>query len=142
MSNLHTAHPKRTRQQIQETRAKKWADEYYMWFILAREFGQDPFELMNRWTERQFQAAVAWYKDTWNNPERLEYYIMQLTAILQAVNSKNPGSVSIDKLKIKFRERKRVTGKQSGFTKEQLSAISKARWLGLMTMPVTTRTPE
>lgn len=108
----------------------KLVEEYGIWFLLAREFGQDPWEIQLRWTHRQFMVALQWLRDQWENPDRTDYYLMQIAAEVRRGNAKNPRSVDANDFKMKFRESGRSRRySRRNLTREQAASISKATWM-------------
>lgn len=53
-------------------------------------------------THRQFMAYYAWDRMQMNTPGKIEYYLMLIAYYVAAGNSKNPKSLSLDKMKIRF----------------------------------------
>lgn len=59
-------------------------------------------------THRQYRTWIVWELGEWNRPSRSDHYIMQLTAEVRRIvgwMNKNPGPLSLDKLKITFKNR-------------------------------------
>lgn len=75
------------------------------YFNAAREMGISPWSMLG-WgeipTDRQLQAFIQWQQSEWNNPGRLEHYLMLLTGEVIKGRLKNPRSFDWRKLKIRF----------------------------------------
>lgn len=69
---------------------------------------------------------VRFQRDQFNEPNRTDYYLMQIAAEIENLFSKKP--VSLDKKKIKFRSVKSIYA----IPKEQRCAFAKARWFGML----------
>jgi hypothetical protein len=83
-------------------------------------------------THRQFLAWMSWMEEQWDMPTRTDYYLMQIDNSVKRVLSKRPSAIKLEHSKLVFREKK----KEVPLTKEQAASISKAKWVGMMTMPV------
>lgn len=98
-------------------------------------------------THRQFLAWQEWLNLQWNEPDRTDHYLMQVSYDIRRVNAKNPSRVKYKDTRITFKDTRATAQEQKtndtgepvneqGLTKEQVSAISKARWFGMMTRRV------
>jgi hypothetical protein len=85
-------------------------------------------------THRQFAAWCAWEEMELDNPSRTDVYLMQVACEVRRAAVKNPGRVKLKDFLLKF-----GTDGKPKLTKEQAAAFAKAKWLGLMTMPVAER---
>lgn len=82
-------------------------------------------------THRQFEAWQAWLAEEWNKPDRGDYYTMRLIHTVAHLTRKDDGNTSLDSYKIPFASRKpdgKAAHNEQGLTKEQVTALSKARW--------------
>ena len=102
------------------------------WFTVAQAFGQDPYELQVRWTNRQYLTALAWLEQQWNRASRSDHYLM---AVAQAVyripailfgGRKSIEEVKLEDMKLEFKDL-RLSPKPQ-MTIEEYSAKAKARW--------------
>lgn len=84
-------------------------------------------------THRQFAVWLAWLGEEWNHPSRTDHYLMQLDVTVKRLLAKHPGRIKFEQSQLKFGP----VARRGPQTKEQATAISKAAWLGRMTMPVT-----
>lgn len=84
------------------------------------------------WPNREVNLWAAWLDDQWNQPDRTDHYLIQVAYLVALANSKNPRRLKMGQFKIEFGPEKR----KGPATREQAAAWSKAKWLGMMTMPV------
>lgn len=54
-------------------------------------------------TNRQFTAYEAWDREQMNNPGKIEYYLMLIAYYVACSNAKNPKSLSLDKMRLRFK---------------------------------------
>lgn len=80
-------------------------------------------------TYRQYAAWQAWLAAEWNNPGRLEHYIMQLTAEAARSTRKRPSSVTSGQFRINFKLRRQNS--RSSYTPEERTQFSKTKWLAV-----------
>lgn len=83
-------------------------------------------------TYRQLLAWMCWLEQQWNEPDRHDYYLMQIAYEVKRGNAKRPSSVHWDKCKIPFKQ----VGQKQRVTPKQASDRAKARWVGMMGVPV------
>lgn len=69
---------------------------------VAHEFGLDPWAVVSKWTHRQLAATEKWLGDEWNRPNRTDHYLMALNASVTRGQVKNPGRVTVEKMRLKF----------------------------------------
>lgn len=88
-------------------------------------------------THRQFLAWQAWFTFSVNDPGRIEYYLMQIAMEVRRGHVKKPNSLKMDQFKLNFKagEEESNPKPKRRMTKEEVSAISKQRWLSRMTKP-------
>jgi hypothetical protein len=86
-------------------------------------------------THRQYAAWQAWLDEEWNRPSRSDHYQMQTAMVVAQANAKSPKKVKFKHYKLDFGPAGRK--KRPKMTREQAAAHSKAKWLGIMTAPVT-----
>ena len=79
---------------------------------------------MQRLTNREYQVRLAWEREQWNKPSRSDHYSMLIALEILRANVKDPSSISLDDMKLKFAEPKRLAKP----TKEQATAWAKAKW--------------
>ena len=72
-------------------------------------------------TYREFRTWVAWKKDQWNNPDRTDYYLMQIAGYVKHVMSKKSWNIKDLKIPIKH-------GEPTQQEVEQKTARAKANW--------------
>lgn len=72
-------------------------------------------------THREFRTWREWKKDQWNNPNRSDYYIMQLTGYVANIMGKRSWNIKDYKVPINF-------GGYDPQTFEQRVAADKSRW--------------
>ncbi len=80
---------------------------------------------------------MSWLELEWNRPDRTDHYLMQIAVEIRRVLSKNPSSHKLEHLLIKFirkLDNKANQKSNQGMTKDQISGIALATWLGRMTM--------
>lgn len=66
----------------------------------------------------------------WGEPNKTEYYLMQIAQAVKQVLAKNPKRVKLSHFKMKFR--KKGEGKRMTAQQRKLSAgYAKARWFGI-----------
>lgn len=85
-------------------------------------------------SNKEFLGWQSWLDMQWNNPGRIEWYIMRAIAELISPHLKKGKRVKPEDYKIEFtlggnRGRKKLT-------KEQAAQISKGAWIGMMTKDV------
>ena len=79
----------------------------------------------------------------WDRPNRTDNYLMAVAAEIRRGNVKRPKSVKHQHMRLKFSSQaagESKTGESktgAGLTREQATAVSQARWLNRMTLPVT-----
>ena len=98
---------------------------------MAREFGQDPFELMAKWPERYKLIALAWMEDQLKVPTRTEYYLMRIAQRVHAQWSKQAIQLDdelITDLSVRMKYHK-YRSKQK-VSKVDRMKRSKAIWMG------------
>lgn len=82
-------------------------------------------------THRQFRTELAWEREELNNPSLTDQYIMQLTLEVRRVISmwtKNPGSMKMEGVRLKFKDRSEFTGPMTKQETDAVTARSKANW--------------
>lgn len=96
-------------------------------------------------TNRQYLMLIAWINEQWNKPSRSDHYVMQVAEEVVNSRPRKRGSKPRPKLetyKIPFKS----VVKQPVADPEQFKLLknnlSKAKWIGSMTMPVTVVTIE
>lgn len=70
--------------------------------MVAREFGQDPFEIQGRWSERQLQIALTWIKEDFNHPGKSEWYAMRTSATVRGLFER----CDVEDFKLSFKDKK------------------------------------
>lgn len=79
-------------------------------------------------THRQYRTWTVWELGEWNRPSRSDHYVMQLTAEVRRIvgwMNKNPGPLSLDKLKISFKSR---SSEEEPIDVEEISRRAMAVW--------------
>lgn len=94
---------------------------------------------------RQLLVEEEWSNQQWNEIDKKEAYLMQIACEIKRSSVKNPNRVKLMDLRLEFKrgssESANGTAKPR-WTKEQVTAMSKAKWLGMMTRkPVEIPTP-
>lgn len=79
-------------------------------------------------THRQYQAWHQWLEEDFNNPGKLEAYLMQVAAEVRMGNSKEPSKVKIDDMKV-IRKRHKVSQPTEEGRKLATTA-AKMKWMG------------
>lgn len=87
-------------------------------------------ECMERHTYRQLLVWLAWLENQWNEPDRHDYYLMQIAAAICSVNAKRGRRPKLKDFALKFR----VGRNTSSASKEQAAAVSKAIWAARLRM--------
>lgn len=83
-------------------------------------------EFMQSMSHREFITRFQWLENEENNPNRTDYYLMQIAAEMRRSWIKNKNGIKLEKFKIKFG---RADAKEPvKMTKEQAAAIEKAKW--------------
>lgn len=72
---------------------------------------------------------LAWLDSQYEVPARGDFYLMQVAAEVRRVLSKKPSAIKLSDFHLRFSER-------APASKQQAAAVSKAAWVGRMTMPV------
>lgn len=85
-------------------------------------------------THRQYLATQTWLNLQWNQPSRADNYAMQIAYEVRRANAKNPRSVKMRHLQLRFEERK-TAARMGPMTVEQVAA-AKARWRGWIKRPI------
>lgn len=83
---------------------------------------------MRKTTHRQYQGWLAWLAQQWNEPDRHDWYAMQIACEVRRVLSQKPGQHQPDQLKIKFEERKPLSEED----KRRHAENVKAAWIGMV----------
>ena len=91
-------------------------------------------------THRQFRTWKQWLTAEWNRPNRTDHYIMRAALETRIGNAgKKARDVQLEDFKVKFKVRS-AKDPVVELTKEErqarATAMSKAKWLGIMTSPV------
>lgn len=93
-------------------------------------------------THRQFFVWQQWLSDQFEKPSRTDFYLMQVAAEVRKLFNKNPASVDINNMKLKWKEQNEE-GKDVGVDKPVNEEQRKKRiemikqvWLSRMTAPV------
>lgn len=84
-------------------------------------------------THRQYLAWDAWLDWQWDRPGLTEHYLMQAAWVAAQANAKNPRRLKMEQFRLRFGAEK---ARRPAAGREQAAAWSKAKWLGMMTMPV------
>lgn len=84
-------------------------------------------------THRQYEVVQAWLEAEWNRPSRSDYYLMQIGCEVLRGRVRKPKSVQMKHLKLAFQV---AQAPRKPLTREEAAAAAKARWVGLMGMPV------
>lgn len=82
-------------------------------------------------THRQFAAWIAWLSEQWEQPSRTDNYLMQIAAEIRRGNVKKPRSVKIEHMRLRFKS----SSRKPKLTREQATALSKAKWLAVVGKP-------
>ena len=59
-------------------------------------------ECMDRVSNREFLSWQEWWKDQWNEPDRHDWYLMQIASTLVKLKSKNPEEIKTSWYKMPF----------------------------------------
>lgn len=84
-------------------------------------------------THREHRTWLAWLRLDMNCPSRSDYYLMQIDFDLRRANVENPKKVLFEDSQLKFNQ---PVERPKQLTREEAAALSKAQWLGRMTVPV------
>lgn len=81
-------------------------------------------------TYKQLRVWNEWFDMQWNNPGRLEKYIMQLTAYVHmlGVDPKKKKKFHLKDYEIEFKEEKKAKPLPSNLDKEYISDLSLMTW--------------
>jgi hypothetical protein len=71
----------------------------------------------------------------WNCPTRTDYYLMLVATSVQRVLAKHPNKIKLEDNKLQFGKAKDRKA-QAPVDRKAAAAISKAAWVGRMTLPV------
>ena len=81
-------------------------------------------------THRQFQAWTAWLRMQWNEPDRGDWYAMQVAAEVRAVLGKRP---DIKSLKLPFQlGQQSMTDAEAKKKRDRADAAAKAKWMPML----------
>lgn len=83
-------------------------------------------------TERELGVWLAWLDMQWDRPSRTDQYLMQVACEVRRVLAKRPNEIKLADFRLRLVEPE----VKPQMTREQATALSKARWLGMMTRPV------
>lgn len=74
---------------------------------------------------------MEWLNNQWNEPDKKDYYLMQIAQEVRRVLSKSPSKIKLKDFLIKFKQGRRepVAKKPDNKT---LAQWAKAKWLGLV----------
>ncbi len=75
-------------------------------------------------THRQFTAWMRWLSVDSKRPKLTDYYLMQVACEVRRKFMRNPGSVKIKEMRLKFDQ----TKEESGLTREEAARRSKLAW--------------
>jgi len=98
-----------------------------------------PREYLAKHTHEEHETWLYWLRDQWNQPSLTDHYLMNLMAEVRRIFAKNPRQVKAEDFKLKFifEAIEPVDAKLSPEErKKKAAAMSKARWLGMMTAEV------
>jgi hypothetical protein len=79
---------------------------------------------MEQHTERELRVWLAWLDMQWNRPSRTDWYLMRVASEVIRARARDPGSVTPEKMKLKFN----VGEARRSHSVGQASALAKARW--------------
>lgn len=83
-------------------------------------------EVTSRMSHREYLTRLAWIEENLNDPEKNEFYLMQIASEVRRVLSKNPNKIKLEDFKIKFASK--VTEVQDRMQK------SKQAWMAALSM--------
>lgn len=94
--------------------------------MIQKEFGLQGNlqELMESMSHREYLTRLAWIEDNYNDPNRTDFYLMQIATEIRRVLHKHPKQVKINQFKLPFGKKK----EQKWSTMEE----SKAAWFGAL----------
>lgn len=83
---------------------------------------------MKSMSHREYLTRLAWIEENWNDPDRSDYYLMQIAQEIRKVMSKKPKNIKLDHLKIKFGMKEDLQKKQADRSKQiWLQALNQLR---------------
>lgn len=91
---------------------------------------------MSEVTHLEHLGHLAWLKEQWNKPTKLDHYITHLIWEIRRSYVKHPGRVKKPKL-LEFEFRQVGIPERSDLDIEERSYLSHKRWSAMMTMPIT-----
>lgn len=77
-------------------------------------------------SHREYRARLAWIEENLSDPERSDYYLMQIAQEIRRALSKHPNRIKLEDLKIKFRSKRDLV-------KDSMSK-SKQAWMSVFSM--------
>lgn len=89
---------------------------------------------MKKWSHRQYLTTLEWLDKEWDTPNRTDHYLMQIAVEVARTKAKNPSSVKMEHMKLRFKD---TTGKN--ITQDDIieaTKRSKSAWMGKMTVPI------
>jgi len=108
------------------------------WGRVAERFGQDPFQLMEKWSDRQLLIALWWMAEEQNSPSRSDHYAMKICQTIWAVHGK---SKDMSDFKVPFGRPKSKDHKPDPRFLDDLSTLRSAEWRALMGTPIKVEPP-
>lgn len=79
---------------------------------------------MRQHTERELRVWLAWMTMQWDNPDRSDYYLMQVACEVRRVLSNNPRGIKVADFRLQFGQP--AAGRPA--SRQQAAEWSKARW--------------
>lgn len=96
-----------------------------------------PDQYMRGHSHRQHLTWLAWLDLQWDQPDRSDYYLMQIAREVRRVLHKHPEKVTTEDFKIGFERKDDKPKPPDPQHLANVSAISKAIWASRMTMAIT-----
>lgn len=78
-------------------------------------------------SHREYLTWLAWTQDEWNQPNRTDYYLMQLTMVLKQKFARNPSIFNLNDQRIEFEPEAARPINQPADIKRTTEA-TKSRW--------------
>lgn len=85
---------------------------------------------MREHTHREYRTWTAWLQKQWNEPDRSDYYLMQIAREIRYVLSKKKMPKTLEMFKLPFGWTKKAKAKP--MTEKQKVSQAKSRWFGML----------
>lgn len=91
-------------------------------------------ECVQKVSNREYMTWLAYFGDQWNEPDRSDYYLMQIAMEVRRVLHSNPSQVKLEHAKIPFTPIesgiKKIKKPLTAAERDKATALAKAAWAG------------